>query len=284
MEGQVVTNWKVEGLGGRMKALGVRHRPVLHSCRAGLGGCRLGHGPLSAAHPGHGSRSALGNPALTVLRSRTLPRPGRKPARPLYPCPTHSGSRLHGFSVRSSVGHRARLRTGAPQGHPQDDAAAVSSRCSAFHSSEGASPADERPRGAPPARPAGALSGVRVLVVEDDPDARELVTAILEDAGAVVEAADSAANGFAALRAFRPQLLLSDISMPDEDGYSLIRRVRALDVNEGGSVPSIALTAYTRVEDRAKALRAGFDLHMGKPVRPVDLVAAVRTLATSTSN
>ena len=120
--------------------------------------------------------------------------------------------------------------------------------------------------------------------MEDDADARELVTTILEDAGAIVEAADSAAAGFAAVQSFRPQLLLSDISMPDEDGYSLIRRVRALGAEEGGSVPSIALTAHTRVEDRAKALRAGFNLHMGKPVRPDDLVAAVKTLATSTSN
>jgi CheY-like chemotaxis protein len=128
------------------------------------------------------------------------------------------------------------------------------------------------------------LSGLRVLIVEDDADARELVTAILEDAGAVVEAAESAATGFAAMRSFRPQLLVSDISMPDEDGYSLIRRVRALGASDGGAIPSIALTAYTRIEDRAKALRAGFNLHMGKPVRPVDLVVAVKTLATSVPN
>jgi CheY-like chemotaxis protein len=78
--------------------------------------------------------------------------------------------------------------------------------------------------------------------------------------------------------------LVSDISMPDEDGYSLIRRVRALAVIDGGDIPSIALTAHTRIEDRAKALRAGFTLHLGKPVRPVDLVSAVKTLATSASN
>jgi len=152
--------------------------------------------------------------------------------------------------------------------------------CTAFHPSEGANPSGRPP--VPPSHDASrALAGLRVLVVEDDTDARELVTAILEDAGAVVEAADSAAAGFAAVRSFRPQLLLSDISMPDEDGYSLIRRVRALGVADGGSIPSIALTAHTRVEDRAKALRAGFNLHMGKPVRPDDLVAAVKTLAST---
>jgi CheY-like chemotaxis protein len=133
----------------------------------------------------------------------------------------------------------------------------------------------------PPSKhPSSLLSGLRILVVEDDADARELVAAILEGAGAIVEAVESAAAGFAAMRSFRPQLLVSDISMPDEDGYSLIRRVRALAVAEGGDIPSIALTAYTRIEDRAKALRAGFNLHMGKPVRPVDLVSAVKTLAT----
>jgi len=123
------------------------------------------------------------------------------------------------------------------------------------------------------------LAGLRVLVVEDDPDARELVTAILEDAGAVVESAPSAATGFDAMRRFQPQLLVSDIGMPDEDGYSLIRRVRALAEDEGGAIPSIALTAYTRREDRETAIGAGFTLHMGKPVSPLALVTAVRALA-----
>lgn len=155
---------------------------------------------------------------------------------------------------------------------------------STFHSSEGTSPAGGRRPAPPPPDRSRLLSGLRVLVVEDDADARELVAAILEDAGATVEAAESAAAGFDAMKSFRPQLLVSDISMPDEDGYSLIRRVRALGVTGGGDIPSIALTAHTRLEDRARALRAGFTLHMGKPVRPVDLVAAVRTLATSPSN
>jgi CheY-like chemotaxis protein len=151
---------------------------------------------------------------------------------------------------------------------------------SAFYPSEGA----KSSAGLPPApgapRPSGALGGLRILVVEDDPDARELVSAILEDAGAVVESAPSAATGFAALRSFHPQLLVSDIGMPDEDGYSLIRRVRALGEAEGGHIPSIALTAYTRPEDRAKALGAGFTLHMGKPISPVALVSAIQKLAT----
>ena len=128
------------------------------------------------------------------------------------------------------------------------------------------------------------LKGLRVLVVEDDPDARELVMTILEEAGAVVQSAPSAASGFAAIGTFHPQLIVSDIGMPDEDGYSLIRRVRALGEDEGGGVPSIALTAYTRAEDRAKALGAGFTLHMGKPVSPMALVSAVQLLAEHRNN
>jgi hypothetical protein len=124
-----------------------------------------------------------------------------------------------------------------------------------------------------------ALRHVRVLLVEDDADARELVGGVLLDAGAVVKSVSSAAAAFDALPTFRPQLLVSDIAMPDEDGYSLIRRIRALDPRQGGTIPSIALTALTRAEDRTKALAAGFTTHIGKPVNPDDLVAALGNLA-----
>lgn len=150
---------------------------------------------------------------------------------------------------------------------------------SVFNASQDSNASSSGPSRAPTQRLTGSLGGLRVLVVEDDPDARELVTAILEDAGAVVESAPSAAMGFDAVRRFHPQLLVSDIGMPDEDGYSLIRRVRALAEDEGGTIPSIALTAYTRREDRDKAIGAGFTLHMGKPVSPLALVTAVRALA-----
>jgi PAS domain S-box-containing protein len=133
----------------------------------------------------------------------------------------------------------------------------------------------------PPEREAldGVLNRVRVLLVEDDADARELVGAILVDAGAVVRSVSSAAAALEAFSAFRPQLLVSDIAMPDEDGYSLIRRIRALDARHGGAIPSLALTAYTRTEDRTKALAAGFTTHIGKPVNPKDLIAALGNLA-----
>ena len=85
----------------------------------------------------------------------------------------------------------------------------------------------------------------------------------------------TAADGFAAVPEFRPHVLVSDIAMPDEDGYGLIRRVRALGAARGGDVPSIALTAYTRPEDRTKAIDAGFTTHVAKPVNPPDLIAAI---------
>jgi len=106
-----------------------------------------------------------------------------------------------------------------------------------------------------------------------------MVSEILEDAGGVVKTAASAAEAFDAFPGFRPQILISDIAMPGEDGYSLIRRVRALEPALGGDIPAIALTAYTRAEDRTKALAAGFTTHVGKPVNPLDLVAAVGNLA-----
>jgi CheY-like chemotaxis protein len=125
---------------------------------------------------------------------------------------------------------------------------------------------------------------VRVLVVEDDPDAREMVSTILEDAGAIVSSADSAATGFDAVSVFQPQLLVSDIGMPGEDGYSLIRRIRALGAEAGGGLPSVALTAFTRAEDRARALTAGFTVHMGKPVSPAELVTTLKNLASRLRN
>lgn len=150
---------------------------------------------------------------------------------------------------------------------------------SVFHSSQESSTPPSAAARPGSQRLSGSLAGLRVLVVEDDPDARELVTAILEDAGAVVESAPSAASGFDAVQRFHPELLVSDIGMPDEDGYSLIRRIRELNDDQGGTIPSIALTAYTRREDRDKAIGAGFTLHMGKPVSPLALVTAIRALA-----
>jgi CheY-like chemotaxis protein len=115
-------------------------------------------------------------------------------------------------------------------------------------------------------------------VVDDEPDARALIKCLLEDCHAVVNVAASAAEAFDLLRAAPPDVLISDVGMPDEDGYSLIRRVRALAAAEGGAVPAVALTAYARSEDRMNAVMAGFQHHVAKPVEPAELITMVASL------
>jgi PAS domain S-box-containing protein len=124
-----------------------------------------------------------------------------------------------------------------------------------------------------------ALDGVRVLVVDDEGDARDYISFILEQRGADVTAAASVREALETLERIHPDVLLSDIGMAGEDGYALIRRVRALDVTQGGEIPAAALTAYARNEDRSRALSAGYQLHVAKPVDPVELIAVVAQLA-----
>jgi signal transduction histidine kinase/CheY-like chemotaxis protein len=122
------------------------------------------------------------------------------------------------------------------------------------------------------------LDGVRVLVVDDERDTRELLKVGLGQCGAEVIVAGSVAEGLEAIRAATPDLLISDIGMPEEDGYDLIRRIRELPGENGGRVPAIALTAYARVEDRMQALRAGYQMHVPKPVEMAELVAVAASL------
>ena len=121
------------------------------------------------------------------------------------------------------------------------------------------------------------LSGISVLVVEDNDDARKLLQTILTRAGAVVEVAESAATALRILAGVWPDIVVSDIEMPGEDGYSLIRKIR-LQEPPSRHVPAIALTAYTRSVDRVRALAAGFQTHMSKPVEPAELIATVKSL------
>jgi len=111
--------------------------------------------------------------------------------------------------------------------------------------------------------------------VDDNPDLNDLVREILAEAGASVDTAESAPEAFLVFRRARPNILLSDIAMPDEDGYSLVRRVRALLPDQGGEVPAIALTARSGTEHRHEAARAGFTLNLSKPVHPEALIAAI---------
>jgi CheY-like chemotaxis protein len=128
--------------------------------------------------------------------------------------------------------------------------------------------------------PAGArLDRLRVVVVDDDPDALDLAATILETAGASIRRCASAAEGLGALREWRPDVLISDIEMPGEDGYALIRKVRALDPSDGGKTPAIALTAYGRVQDRMLSLAAGYSMHVPKPVDPGELTMIVASVA-----
>ncbi|HEX8162374.1 MAG TPA: hybrid sensor histidine kinase/response regulator [Pyrinomonadaceae bacterium] len=123
------------------------------------------------------------------------------------------------------------------------------------------------------------LSGLRVLVVDDEPDARELFARTLSECGALTLVAASAAEALAAIERERPDVLLADIGMPGEDGYALIDKIRSLPPGRGGLTPAAALTAYAHAEDRLRALRAGFQIHLPKPVKPAELVNAIAGLA-----
>ena len=130
-----------------------------------------------------------------------------------------------------------------------------------------------------PAPATPVLTGLKVLVVDDEPDARELVQTILGHAGAEVLVATSAAEALQILEAAAPDVLLSDLEMPEQSGYALIRRVRQLPAEKGGRIPAAALTAYARLEDRTRALRAGFQMHISKPLNPMELATIVASLA-----
>jgi signal transduction histidine kinase/ActR/RegA family two-component response regulator len=122
------------------------------------------------------------------------------------------------------------------------------------------------------------LDELKILVVDDEADTRELLRQGLEYCGATVSVAGSAAEAVEALMAQTPDILISDIGMPAVDGYDLIRQVRRLPATDGGKIPAIALTAYTRTEDRLQALRAGYDMHVPKPVELAELVAVAASV------
>jgi len=128
------------------------------------------------------------------------------------------------------------------------------------------------------------LHGARILVVDDDPYASELVEMILRDAGAVVQTETSADAGYRSISAFRPGLIVSDIEMPGEDGYSFMRRIRAAEDGTGLTTPAVALTAYVREDDRRRALEAGFHAHVAKPLDAAAFTTVVRSLLAVSSS
>ena len=127
--------------------------------------------------------------------------------------------------------------------------------------------------------PPMALNGFRILVVDDEQDTRDFVRAVLEKCGSEVTTASSAAEALVLLERQPPDFLITDLGMPSEDGYSLIRSVRSLPRDRGGETPALALTAYARADDQRRALRSGFQIHIPKPVEPAELIVAVASLA-----
>ncbi|MBI2772173.1 MAG: response regulator [Burkholderiales bacterium] len=177
---------------------------------------------------------------------------------------------LHGGTVEASSGGEGAGSTFVVQ-LPLAAQSAADKRDSARQAARAPSPFDTMD-----------LHGIRVLVVDDEPDARDLLKRILEECGAVVLVADGATAALAMVEAQRPEVLVSDIGMPDVDGYELLRRVRQLGPGRGGALPAIALTAFARSEDRVRALRAGFAVHVSKPLEPSEIVASVASVAGRT--
>ena len=127
--------------------------------------------------------------------------------------------------------------------------------------------------------PEVSLANVHVLVVDDDSDARDLTQRLLRLAGATVSMASSASEAMERILAERPDVLVCDIGMPAEDGYTFIRRLRSIEETQGSALPAVALSAYARSDDRTKAIRSGFQNHLAKPVEPAELLAVISSLA-----
>lgn len=139
-------------------------------------------------------------------------------------------------------------------------------------------PARELTAIGPPVRCPPEIEGIHVLVVDDEKDARDLVAELLLRCKVRVSTAASARHALAIVESERPTVVVSDIGMPEEDGYSLIRKIRALPPSKGGNTPAVALTAYARAEERTRTLVAGFNMHVPKPVEPTELLAVLASL------
>jgi CheY-like chemotaxis protein len=137
------------------------------------------------------------------------------------------------------------------------------------------------PRTAAPS--GGQLDGTRILVVEDDPDGAEMLAEVLRMVGATVEIAFDAAEGMERIRWFRPDVLVSDLSLPDKDGFAFVRELRATGSDEGGWIPAIALSGHADPETSREAILAGFQLHVSKPIDPQDLIARLARLVGRTA-
>jgi PAS domain S-box-containing protein len=131
-------------------------------------------------------------------------------------------------------------------------------------------------------KPSLSLEGVKVLVIDDEPESLLLLSTVLTQSGAYVKTASSAEEGFREVQMWRPNVIVSDIGMPGEDGYSFMKRVKAWASETGTRIPAVALTAFARVEDRIKALSSGFQIHVPKPVEPAELITVLVSLIERT--
>jgi CheY-like chemotaxis protein len=123
------------------------------------------------------------------------------------------------------------------------------------------------------------IVGLRILAIDDDVDTCDMIRAVLEQCGGIVLTALNADTGFESFRQWKPEVLISDIGLPDVDGYEFIRRIREYERPLGQKVPAVALTAFARIEDRVKSLAAGYQMHVAKPVEPAELLTIVASLS-----
>ena len=194
----------------------------------------------------------------------------------------HDLVQMHGGTVRAeSAGpdQGARFTVSLPEALPSEPeaaAAAAPAHPVAEPPAAAAAPAPSMVPAPPAARlPGPILAGVRVLLVDDDADFLESLDVALQNHGAQVVCAASSKVALAAMNGALPDVVVSDLGMPEEDGYALIRALRARPADQGGAVPAIALTAYVADHDRDRSLAAGFQLHLGKPMDPGLLVQAI---------
>lgn len=175
--------------------------------------------------------------------------------------------------------HGGNVKASSP-GPGQGSTFVVSLPLTAIHRDESQPTLTPAPSAGVP-KPDADLQGFHVLVIDDEADARHLIRHILTKCGATVTTASSAAEGLAAVRQHRPDMLLSDIGMPVEDGYEFLAKLRQLSQAEGGDTPAVALTAFARSEDRRRALMAGFQMHLPKPVEAAELLAVASNLCAA---
>jgi CheY-like chemotaxis protein len=216
----------------------------------------LHHGAVEAQSEGegHGATFMVLLPAMATAAAAAVVQGGDGPA----------------AAARAEI-----QRGGSDNGEPVGSPAGISAD---NRPEDGRAPVGAAPRGTG----GGAdLSGLRIVVVDDEPDARDVIARILARAGAQTTSAGSVRDALAAITSQRPDVIVSDIAMPVEDGYDLIRILRELSPTLGPAIPTLALTAYAREEDRARCLSAGFEAYLAKPVDPAELIGVIAHLAAA---